>query len=79
MLPRPVGVVFRALLVTTGDPRLVRWMVLLKTDQIWTTALAMFLNYCHSMRGTSDGRQPPLPLRIVHRSSVRMEKEKGTS
>lgn len=54
MLPRPVGMRFGPLLVTSRCSDLVRRDVLLVTDQIWTRALAMFLNNCHSTRG--DGR-----------------------
>lgn len=54
MLPGPGGVGFRPLLVTSRDPGLVERVVLLVTDRIWTAALGMFLDYCHSTWG--DGR-----------------------
>lgn len=54
MLPGPVGVVFRPLLVTSRDSDLVRRMVFLVTDQIWIIVLAIFLNNCHSTRANGS-------------------------
>lgn len=53
-LPGPVGAGFSPLLVRPGGCDLVRGMVFLVTDQIWTIALAIFLNDCHSTRANGS-------------------------
>lgn len=54
ILPGPVGVAFRPLLLTTRDSGLVGRVVLLVTDQIRTAVLGIFLNNCHSRWGLSQ-------------------------
>lgn len=54
LLPGPVGAAFSPLLVGARGRDLVRRMVFLVTDQIWTMDLAIFLNDCHSTRANSS-------------------------
>lgn len=82
ILPWPVGVVLRPLLVTSRGSDLVRRMVFLVTDQIWTIVLAIFLNNCHSTRGNSSFlstastiySRSPSPRSPVSEESKRIEK-----